>query len=79
MNTSFIERANLSVRPFNRRFTPLCFGLSRKLANRRHSISLFVATYNFRKIHGTLGTTPAAAAGLTDHPWTNEELLKDSI
>lgn len=74
--TSHIERLNLSVRTFNRRFTRLCLGWSRKLANHRHSVALFVVAYNFCKVHSTLGCTPAVGARLTDHTWSIEELVK---
>ena len=73
--TSHVERLNLSVRTFNRRFTRLCLGFSRKLANHRHSVALFVVAYNFCKRHETLGCTPAVGARLTDHNWTIEELV----
>ena len=73
--TSFVERANLSVRHFNKRFARLGLGWSRKLENHRYAISLFIAAYNFCKIHGTLGTTPAHGAKITDRPWTIEELI----
>jgi len=72
--TSHVERANLSVRTLNRRFTRLCLGWSRKLANHRHAVALFVAAHNFVKRHSTLGTTPAVGAGLTDHVWSIAEL-----
>ena len=74
--TSHVERANLSVRTFNRRFTRLCLGWSRKLANHRHAVAIFVATHNFVKHHSTLGTTPGVGAGLTDHKWTVAELFR---
>jgi len=74
--TSHIERLNLSVRTFNRRFTRLCLGFSRKLSNHRYSVALFVVAYNFCKVHSTLGCTPAVGARLTDHVWTVEELVK---
>jgi len=74
--TSHIERLNLSVRTFNRRFTRLCAGWSRKLANHRHSVALFTVAHNFCKIHTTLGCTPALGARLTDHNWTIDELVK---
>ena len=73
--TSFVERSNLSVRHFNKRFARLGLGWSRKLENHRHAIALFVATYNFCKVHSTTGTTPAHGAGLADEPWTVERLL----
>ena len=31
--------------------------------------------YNFCRVHKTLGTTPAVAAGITDHVWTLDELI----
>ncbi len=74
--TSFVERTNLSVRHFNKRFARLGLGWSRKLENHRAAISLFVAAYNFCKVHNTLGTTPAHGAKLTDRPWTIEELIE---
>jgi IS1 family transposase len=74
--TSHIERLNLSVRTFNRRFTRLCVGWSRKLANHRYSVALFVTAYNFCKVHNTLGCTPAVGARLTDHNRSIEELVK---
>ncbi len=74
--TSHIERLNLSVRTFNRRFTRLCLGWSRKLVNHRCSVALFVVAHNFCKVHQTLGCTPALGARLTNHNWTIEELVK---
>jgi transposase-like protein/IS1 family transposase len=76
ISTSFVERANLTVRHFNKRFARLGLGYSRKLENHRHAISLFVAAYNFCKIHTTLGTTPAHGLKITDRPWTIEELIE---
>ena len=76
ISTSYIERANLSVRHFNKRFARLGLGFSRKLANHRHAIALFVAAYDFCKVHSTLGTTPAHAAKISDCPWTIGRLIE---
>jgi hypothetical protein len=76
ISTSFVERANLTVRHFNKRFARLGLGYSKKLANHRHAVSLFVAAYNFCKVHTTLGTTPAHGLKITDRPWTIEELIE---
>jgi transposase-like protein/IS1 family transposase len=84
--TSHIERQNLTIRMQNRRMTRLTNAFSKKWANHQASLALHFATYNFITPHGTLiknsgdagervKTTPAMAAGLTDHPWTMEELL----
>lgn len=77
ISTSHVERTNLSVRLFNRRFTRLTLGYSKKLANLKHAVALFVAHFNFCRVHGTIRATPAMAAGLTDHVWKIEELLAD--
>ena len=73
--TSYVERNNLTVRMQIRRFTRLTNGFSRKLRNLRAAFSLFFAHYNFCRIHGSLRTTPAMAAAITDRVWTLSELL----
>jgi transposase-like protein/IS1 family transposase len=73
--TSHVERVNLNFRLFNRRFTRLTMGFSKKLANLKHSVALLAAFWNFCWRHNTLKKTPAMAAGLTDHVWTVGELL----
>jgi hypothetical protein len=76
--TSHVERANLTVRHFNKRFVRLGLGWSRKLENHKAAISVFVAAYNFCKVHSTMGCTPAVASNLTDHAWTVEELIDNA-
>jgi hypothetical protein len=66
---------NLSVRTFNRRFTRLSIGYSKKLENHKLAVALFVAHFNFCRVHSAHKQTPAMAAKLTDHVWTVEELL----
>ena len=73
--TSHVERSNLNMRTFMRRLTRLCLGFSKKLENFRHAVALYFAWSNFVRIHHTIKTTPAMAAGLTDHVWTISELL----
>ncbi|MGB8370148.1 MAG: IS1 family transposase [Verrucomicrobiia bacterium] len=75
ITTSHCERTNLTVRLFNRRFTRCTLGYSKTLENLRHAVALFVAHFNFCRVHSALGMTPAQAAGLTDHTWTIAELL----
>jgi hypothetical protein len=80
------ERQNVNVRLFNRRFTRLTLGFSKKLANLVHAAALSVDFHNFCHPHKALHQkatetapatprTPAMAFGLTDHIWTVEELL----
>jgi transposase-like protein len=72
------ERMNLSVRLFSRRFTRKTLGYSKKLENLRHAVAIFVAHFNFCRIHSAHGRTPAQAANLTNHQWTIEEMLAET-
>ena len=53
----------------NRRFTRLTNAFSRKVENHAYSVALFAMYYNFVRIHKTLRTTPAMAAGVTGKLW----------
>jgi len=63
-----------------RRFTRLTNAFSKKLENHVLAISLYFMHYNFVRPHKTLANpyprTPAMAAGLTNHIWTFEEIVK---
>jgi hypothetical protein len=59
INTSYIERHNLSVRMTVRRFTRLTNAFSKKIENHIASVAIGYFAYNFIKIHRTLRTTPA--------------------
>ena len=78
--TSHIERHNLSVRTFMKRFTRLAMGFSKKLDNLKAATALHVAYHNFcwrlRKPgkSGERTPTPAMMAGLTDELWSLEDL-----
>lgn len=52
-----------------RRFTRLTNAFSKKVENHAHSVALFAMYYNFVRIHKTLRTTPAMAAGVTKRLW----------
>jgi hypothetical protein len=69
VSTSFAERQNLNVRTHTRRFTRLTNAFSKKVENHAHSVALFAMYYNFVRIHKTLRTTPAMAAGITKRLW----------
>jgi IS1 family transposase len=77
--TNHAERTNLSLRTFTRRFVRKTLNFSKKLANHRYAVAIFVAHFNFCRVHKTIGKTPAMAAGLTGHVWTVEELLSSTI
>lgn len=74
--TSHVERNNLTLRTFIRRFTRLTLAFSKKFENLWAAINLHVAYYNFCRIHGSLKRTPAMAAGVTDTLWSLEDLME---
>jgi transposase-like protein/IS1 family transposase len=76
ISTSHIERANLSVRTHLRRFTRLSLGFSKNLFHLKAAVHLYMAFFNFVRVHQTLRVTPAMQAGITDHIWTVQELLE---
>lgn len=64
IGTSFVERQNLTMRMHMRRFTRKTNGHSKKLANHICMLALYFVWYNFCRVHNTLKTSPAVAAGL---------------
>lgn len=69
ISTSFAERNNLNIRMMSRRFTRLTNAFSKKLENHAHAMALHFMYYNFVRIHQTLRTSPAMAAGVSDRLW----------
>jgi hypothetical protein len=81
INTSYVERQNLTMRMSMRWFTRLTNAFSKKVYNLSAAVALHFMYYNFCRVHQTLKTTPAVASGLADHVWTIDEivgLLEDS-
>jgi IS1 family transposase len=76
VSTSYVERQNLTMRMSMRRFTRLTNAHSKKIENHIHAISLHYMYYNFCRIHKTLRCSPAMAAGVTDHLWEIEDIVK---
>jgi IS1 family transposase len=73
--TCHVERTNLSVRLFTRRFTRCTLGYSKKIENLRHAFALFVWHFNYVRVHSAHGKTPAMAAGLIGRPLTVADLF----
>jgi len=76
ISTSHVERANLSVRTHMRRFTRLTLGFSKSLEHLKAAVNLYMAFFNFCRVHQSLRVTPAMQAGIADHIWTVQELLE---
>jgi len=75
INTSYVERQNLTMRMSMRRFTRLTNGFSKKFENHCHAVNLHMFWYNFIRIHQTIRCTPAMAAGVTDRLWSMADLV----
>jgi IS1 family transposase len=73
INTSFVERQNLTMRMSMRRFTRLTNGFSKRIQNHKYAVALYSLHYNFIRVHQTIKTTPAMAAGIAD---TREAYLR---
>lgn len=74
--TSHVERNNLTIRTFMKRFTRLALGFSKKFENLEAAVALHMAYYNFCWKPRTLnGLTPAMAAGVTPKLWWMEDLF----
>ena len=79
MTVNHLERQNLNIRLFNRRFTRKTLGYSKIMRNHRLALALQIAHFNFCRVHSAHNQTPAQSAKLTDHAWTIAELLTASI
>jgi len=76
ISTSHTERQNLSMRMGMRRFTRLTNAFSKKVENHEHMVALYFMHYNFCRIHQTLRVTPAMEAGISNHVWGIDEIVK---
>jgi hypothetical protein len=76
VSTSYIERANLTLRMGNRRFTRLTNAFSKKVANHEHAVALSMMHVNFCRIHTTLRVTPAMQAGLASRVWELADVVR---
>jgi hypothetical protein len=61
--------------PSRRRSTRLTNAFPKKVENLRAAVALHSPHYNFVRVPGKLRATPAMAAGVTDRPWSLEELV----
>ena len=68
LNTSHVERHNLTMRMSMRRFTRLTNAYSKKVQNHIYAVALYAVWYNFIRPHRSLGGTPAMASGLAEYP-----------
>jgi IS1 family transposase len=76
LTTSHVERAFLTVRQELKRFQRKGLGYSKDLDMHKAAVALHFGIYNFVRIHKTLGTTPAVAAGVEYERWSLEQAVE---
>jgi transposase-like protein len=79
INTAYMERLNATFREHLAPLARRCRALARHTLTLHEGMFLVGTVYNFCTPHESLSpaqkTTPAMAAGITDHCWTMRELL----
>lgn len=76
ISTSFVEKQHHTLRMHCCRLSRLTNAFSKKLENFEAAIALHYAYYNFVKIHGSIGCTPAMAAGVESAQWMVADLVE---
>ena len=88
INTSYVERSNLNWRMWDAHLTRKSLMFAKSLRWLKAKFAICIGFYNFIRPHETLSRgedrvfrpkTPAMAAGITDHQWTINALLKYRI
>jgi hypothetical protein len=75
ISTSYVERQNLSMRMGIRRFTRLTNAFSKKVKNHFYALAIYFMHYNYVRIHQTLRTSPAMAAGVSKTLWSMDDVV----
>jgi IS1 family transposase len=78
-SVSYVERLNLSLRSHVKRWARRTNAHSKKLANMQHMLNIYVAWYNFCRIHESLSCTPAMQHGIADTVWGMDRLIADMV
>ncbi|MBK9188497.1 MAG: IS1 family transposase [Phycisphaerales bacterium] len=74
--TSRVERANLTLRMSQRRWTRKTNAHSKKFENMQAAFALHACFYNWARPHASLnGKTPAMVLGIADRAWTVADLV----
>lgn len=73
--TSHVERANLTLRMQQRRWTRLTNGHSKSFTHMQAAFALFAWHYNWARKNAAVKMTPAQKAGLADRAFTFDDLV----
>ncbi|MEP6669002.1 MAG: hypothetical protein ABJF10_07620 [Chthoniobacter sp.] len=76
VSTSYVEKQNHTLRMHCRRLSRLTNAFSKKIENFKAAVGLHYAYYNFCKVHKTVRTAPAVAAGVINSAWTVADLVE---
>lgn len=76
LSNSYVERQNLTMRMYMRRFTRLTNAFSKKIENHANAVALHMMYYNFVCTRKTLRVTPAMAAGVADRLWEIVDIVE---
>ena len=49
---------------------------SKRLEHHAPTVALYFMYYNFGRVHQTVRVTPAMEAGVSDHVWSVEEIVR---
>ena len=74
-NTAYIERLNASMRTWIPALTRRSRTPSRYRLHLETAMFWTMVTYNFCRVHSSLNTAPAVAAGLSESVWSTRDLL----
>lgn len=88
IKTSYIERSNLSWRPWDAHLHKKTLTFAKSLRWLDAKLAICIVWHNFVREHNSLTQplsdcaqklTPAMAAGITDQPWNLDEFLNLSL
>jgi Integrase core domain len=75
ISTSYVERANLTMRMSMRRFTRLTNAFSKNWRTTRRWWAYTSCITTLPRVHQPLRVAPAMEAGVSDHVWSVDEII----
>lgn len=74
--TRYVEKQNHTLRMHCRRLSRLTNAFFKKFENFKAAVALHYAYYNYVKVNRAVRCTPAMTAGVTNTPWTVQDLVE---
>lgn len=71
-----MERSNATLRLNIRRLQRLTLAYSKRVEGLVYALSIFIAVYNFSRVHSSLRCTPGMAAGVARKPLDIADMLR---